>query len=238
MGRIIGITCGWREEEARHMLHDEFVRAVCGVGGIPFLVPTVDPELARKYYERVDALIFSGGADPDPIYYGEEPNSGIGEITPKRDSFEMTLAEIVIKGDKPVLAICRGLQIINIAAGGTLYQDLKGITTQQHRQQAPRWYPTHNVRIAKNSRLYGLLEKDTLRVNSFHHQGVHKIGNGLQVAAMSDDGLIEAVECKDTKRYLYGLQWHPECFWEKDESAYLIFESLLAASKDERGLTR
>ena len=230
MSRIIGITCGWREEEARHLLHDEFIRAVCGVGGIPFLIPAGDPEFAPKYYERVDALIFSGGADPDPLFYGEESNCGIGEITPKRDSFELALAELVLKGDKPVLAICRGLQVINIAAGGTLYQDLKGITTQEHRQQAPRWYPTHRVRINQNSRLYGLLGKESLRVNSFHHQGVHKIGSGLLVAAASDDGLIEAVEASDTEKYLYGIQWHPECFWEKDERAHLIFKSLFAAS--------
>ncbi len=236
MVRVIGITCGWREEETRHMLHDEFIRAVCGIGGIPFLIPTAEPDLAGQYYARVDGLIFSGGADPDPVYYGEEPNSGIGEITPKRDSFELALAELALKGEKPVLAICRGLQVINIAAGGSLYQDLKGITPLQHRQQAPRWYPTHQVRIVQNSRLYTLIKKDTIRVNSFHHQGINKIGSGLQAVASSDDGLIEAVEAADAKKCLFGIQWHPECFWEKDESSYLILTSLLAATGEQKGL--
>lgn len=223
---VIGITCDWGED-LRHKAHDEYVQAVSKAGGIPFLIPTVEPSLSREIYERLDGIIFSGGDDVDPSHFGEEPQVHLGRITPERDAFELALARLALEGPKPVLAICRGLQVVNIAAGGDVYQDLAGITTQLHRQQAPRWYGTHRVRLDRKSRLFSLLQKESFRVNSFHHQGVRRVGAGLKAVGWTEDGLVEAVESREEDKMIIGVQWHPECSWNKDPLAESLFLHLI-----------
>ncbi|MCR4441567.1 MAG: gamma-glutamyl-gamma-aminobutyrate hydrolase family protein [Peptococcaceae bacterium] len=237
---LIGITCGWCESAARHYLHNDYTQAVEAAGGVPVLIPAVDPKAASYYYERLDGMIFSGGDDVDPAFFGEEPQRGLGEITPARDAFELALASLVLKGNKPALGICRGAQVLNIAAGGTVYQDLSAFSSLQHSQQAPRWYSTHLVEIAEGSCLFGLLGKKQIRVNSFHHQGLKAIGAQLRPVGWSRDGLVEALEACDSSRFLLGVQWHPECSWDKDENSRILFRSLverarLRLSAGERG---
>lgn len=236
MACFIGITCGWEENKNWHKLHDEYVSAVKEVGGIPFLLPSVDsPDLAEVYYNRLDGFIFSGGSDVDPHYFGEEPQQGLGEITPKRDFFEMALAKLVLEGNKPALGICRGMQLLNIAAGGDVYQDLKSITGQMHSQQAPRDYPVHTVRVLAESSLFRLAQKESLLVNSFHHQGVRRVGKGLKAAAWSEDGLIEAVESivgdNSYGNRIMGVQWHPECNWFRDRISFSLFRNLVEGTE-------
>lgn len=220
----IGITCSWQEAESRHVLRDDYVKAVSYAGGTPLLIPTLPAEAAGDIYRLCDGLIFSGGDDLDPFFFGEEPQVGLGEINPLRDLFELALAKLALAGTKPVLAICRGLQVVNVAAGGGLYQDLKGFTKAQHNQKAPRWYPAHEVRLDEPSRLFGFLGKKNIRVNSFHHQGINRLGADLTAAGKSRDGLIEALETADPRKWLIGVQWHPECSWEKDADSARIFQ--------------
>jgi putative glutamine amidotransferase len=224
MDCLVGITCGWRESELKHLLHEEYVRAIYEAGGIPVLIPTLEPFLVEKYYNLYDGLIFSGGDDLDPYYFGEEPQRGLGEITPRRDSFELALAKLALEREKPVLGICRGIQLLNIAAEGSVHQDLKGQSDLQHSQKAPRWYPTHHIEVEEESRLYQILGTNTLRVNSFHHQAISIVGNRLRAVAWSRDGLVEAVEIRDTSKFIIGVQWHPECSHSKDEFSLKLFK--------------
>lgn len=224
--RIIGITCGWQEDINKHFVHDEYVRAVQEVGGLPVLLPTQHKDKIREIYSRFDGFIFSGGNDVDPIYFGEEPYEGCGEVTPLRDEFELELAKLVLKGEKPALLICRGIQLVNIAAGGSIYQDLKGVTKLQHNQNAPRWYPTHEVDIIEDSKLFQIVNKTNFRVNTFHHQSIKGVGKGLRVVGKSKDGVIEAIEALDTAQSIIGVQWHPECMHHRDELSLRVFEFL------------
>ncbi|MDX9871323.1 MAG: gamma-glutamyl-gamma-aminobutyrate hydrolase family protein [Clostridia bacterium] len=222
----IGITCGWRESEQRHLLHEEYVRAIAGSGGIPVLLPAAPPELAESYYQIVDGLLFSGGDDIDPGYFGEEPVAALGEITPKRDAFELRLAELAWRGKKPVLGICRGIQLLNVALGGTLHQDIGHLTVLMHNQKAPRTHAVHQVDVAAGSCLGKILGTKTLRVNSYHHQAVNQIAQGLQVTAHSKDGLVEALEAEGEAFFL-GVQWHPECTYLVDAASRKLFAAFV-----------
>lgn len=231
MSSFIGITCGFKEDKDSHYITNFYIRAVSAAGGIPVVLPSSEKMSAFEIYNKFDGFIFSGGADLDPACFGEEPLYGLGEITPSRDRFEMRLAEYVLKGEKPVLAICRGLQVINVAAGGTLYQDIKGVTPQLHFQQAPRWYPTHEVRLQRNTCMFEVIKKETFRVNSFHHQAVKDYGKGLAAVCFSKDGIVEGMERTDRGPWLMGVQWHPECSWDSDEVSFSLFRELIRKSK-------
>lgn len=230
MGSFIGITCGFQEDKNSHIITDYYVRAVYAAGGYPVVLPAVDPELADRIYKNFDGFIFSGGPDLDPVYFGEEPLYGLGEIAPLRDAFELKLAEYALKGEKPLLAICRGIQVINVAAGGTLYQDLKGVTAQLHFQEAPRWYPTHEVKLSREAKMFETIKKETFRVNSFHHQAIKDCGKGLAPVCFSRDGIVEGIEGNDPAMCLTGVQWHPECSWDKDEVSFGLFAELVRKS--------
>jgi len=228
---LIGITCSWRESESKHYLDNDYTGAISEAGGVPVLIPTTDSILAEYYYNTLDGFVFSGGGDVDPIYFGEEPLVRLGEITPRRDSFELALARIALAGNKPVLGICRGLQLINIAAGGSVHQDIGSITCQQHWQKAPSWYAAHEVKIAEGSRLIQSLGDNSLRVNSYHHQAINIVGKNLQAVAWSKDGMIEAIETTDPSRFLIGVQWHPECAYNKDDFSRKLFNTFVQEAR-------
>lgn len=228
MAPLIGVTCSWLEEKMSHNLSDFYVQAVVAAGGIPVLIPSQKPANASGIYDRIAGLLLAGGPDLDPQYFGEEPVNGLGEITPARDSLELELCRLALQGRKPVLAICRGLQVLNVAAGGTLHQDLASITKQMHSQKAPRWYPTHEVEILEGSRLFSAAKGGSYRVNSFHHQAINTLGEGLVAVAWSRDGLIEAVEGTSRESHIVGVQWHPEGTWDKDSLSFSFFHELVS----------
>jgi putative glutamine amidotransferase len=242
MAVTIGISCGWEEKNNWHKLHDEYVCAVQAAGGIPFLLPGLDSvEAITVYYNQLDGFIFSGGSDVDPFYFGEEPLRGLGEITARRDCFELMLARLCLAGDKPVLGICRGLQLLNIAAGGDVYQDIRQVTGLEHNQRAARWYATHSVQVAPESWLYQLTLQESFRVNSFHHQAVRRVGKGLRAVAWSQDGLIEALESEPEEgadgkpARIVAVQWHPECNWSREERSLALFKNLIAGVLTQKG---
>lgn len=234
MRPIIGITAGFNNSEERHFLTDYYVQAVEALGGIPVIIPSTDISLIENVYNLVDGLIFSGGADLDPDFFGESPQKGIKEITPIRDIFELTLAKQALRGKKPVLGICRGIQVLNIAAGGNIYQDLVGVTLQEHDQKAPKWNTYHKVEILEDSLLFNIIGQKTVKVNSFHHQSVKDLGIGFNSSAWSEDGLIEAIENNTSEQVIIGVQWHPECTWNQDRASKNLFEFLINCAKERK----
>lgn len=227
MQPIIGITAGYSNSEEKHFLTDYYIQVIENLGGVPVILPSVEISMVEAIYEQVDGVIFSGGGDIDPGYFGQSPLRGIKEITPNRDRFELYLAKKALNGSKPVLGICRGMQILNIAAGGNLHQDIRGITNQEHDQQAPKWVPYHEVQLAENTMLLEIIGKKKIKVNSFHHQAVKDLGQGFVKAAWSEDNITEAIVNTGKNKLIIGVQWHPECSWDKDKNSRALFEFLI-----------
>lgn len=221
---LIGISANTADIDLtlRRVYCDQIVRA----GGVPMVLPPVDDvEVLINMLEGIDGLVLTGGADYNPLWYGEQPEKELHTINSTRDLPELLLTRLAFNRQIPILGICRGVQTIAIALGGNLVQDLK--TPLKHGQDAPRSEATHSVTITEGSTLYGLYGQETF-VNSFHHQAVKDCGSSLHVVATAPDGVIEAVESTEQKA-LMGVQWHPE--WMGDEGLKL-FEWLTQRSRE------
>ncbi|MHB9093120.1 MAG: gamma-glutamyl-gamma-aminobutyrate hydrolase family protein [Eubacteriales bacterium] len=232
MRPLIGISCSYDQKEGRYFLNEAYVEAVIGAGGIPVILPGAGSvKTVTPYFEAVKGLILAGGGDVDPAYFNEEPHPSLGEITPDRDRFEMILIKAALRRNIPVLGICRGIQILNIACGGTVIQHIPSEIRKplKHSQSAPRWYPTHRVLLDKASRLSQIMTTTTIRVNSFHHQAIRDPAPGFKIVATSRDGVIEAIE-HSKHRFVVGVQWHPECLTEKDRKSRLLFKAFIEAT--------
>lgn len=227
MKPVIGITCKYSYEgsfasqyglglsgQRWNLLAKDYVHALELAGAIPLLIPVHDDiENSLDLLSRLDGVLFSGGSDVDPSSYGEEKSALCGKIVPNRDEQELVMARHVLsESGMPALFICRGVQVLNVAAGGSLCQDLPGVGIYGHLQNEPIDSLCHGVKIESGSPLSHILHVDTLAVNSFHHQAIKSLGRGLSVAAVSDDGdqIIEAVHCPGREGFLLGVQWHPE----------------------------
>ncbi|MBL0389332.1 gamma-glutamyl-gamma-aminobutyrate hydrolase family protein [Tumebacillus sp. ITR2] len=210
-----------------------YTNGLAEAGGIPFIIPYLEKEEdVRDLAHRLDGLLLSGGVDITPTSFGEQPVPGLGEICPERDWIEAILFDEMQKQGKPVFGICRGMQVINVYLGGTLYQDLdsqKDGELVQHDQRAPHWYAAHHVTLTPDTTLHRLFEgRDRIGVNTFHHQAVRDLAPGLVATAVADDGVIEAYERKEGP-YLLAVQWHPELMWHKDRSFLALFRSFVEA---------
>jgi len=227
MKPVIGITGSYQPENNSFLFKDFYVSSIIDAGGLPVLLPaTKDEELIADYLRICHGLVFSGGGDLDPVYWGEFPQPRCGEIDPQRDWFELNLAHQACLFPKAVLGICRGCQILNVAAGGTLWQDIS--SPMSHSQKAPRNHPFHDIFIEKDSRLGNIVGEEHIRVNSFHHQAVKRPGRGLHITALAEDGTVEAIESGEYPFYI-GVQWHPECL--EDENSARLFAALTAAAQ-------
>lgn len=221
---LIGISANTADIDLtlRRVYCDQIVRA----GGVPMVLPPVDDaEVLINMLEGIDGLVLTGGADYNPLWYGEQPEKELHTINSTRDLPELLLTRLAFNRQIPILGICRGVQTMAIALGGNLVQDLK--TPLKHSQDAPRSEATHSVTITEGSTLYTLYGQETF-VNSFHHQAVKDCGSHLHVVATAPDGVIEAVESTEQKA-LMGVQWHPE--WMGDEGLKL-FEWLTQRSRE------
>ncbi len=236
MKPLIGITASLSNSH-HHKVKDTYVQAVIRTGGIPVLLPTGTEEDIESLIEKFDGFIFTGGGDVDPILFGEEPHVDLGDIEPERDLFEIPLAKAVINSNKPFLGICRGMQVLNVALKGSVYQDIyaqQDNTTIQHSQKAPTYYASHFVQVTEGSLMRAIAEKETIKVNSFHHQAVKDVIEPLQVSGVANDGTIEAIE-STTHPFVVGVQWHPEALIEKDDQLSLqLFETFIQKSKESR----
>lgn len=205
-------------------------------GAIPVMLPlTTDKAMLAQIAESYDGFLFSGGQDVSPERYGEEKLDCCGETNKHRDEMEARLFSRVYELDKPILGICRGIQFINASLGGTLYQDLEtqypsGI---EHHQKPPYDVPVHGVEIEEASPLYGILNTKKLMVNSYHHQAIKKISPHLLPMAYAEDQIIEGVYAPD-KKFVWGVQWHPEFSFQKDENSRKILGAFVKACLSEK----
>jgi putative glutamine amidotransferase len=211
MSKIIAISATADSSKVR--LSVNYVRSVEGAGLIPLAVPPLThPERAGEIMDAAGGLLLTGGMDVDPKLYGAPAHPELGEIHPGRDATELALFNAARERRIPVLGICRGIQLINVACGGTLYQDLPSErpSSVQHNQPNDRSARTHNVTIAADSLLAGATGITEMAVNSYHHQAVARLGSGLRVTATAADGVIEGVESTDPDWWILSVQWHPE----------------------------
>ncbi|MCG0278756.1 MAG: gamma-glutamyl-gamma-aminobutyrate hydrolase family protein [Thermanaeromonas sp.] len=209
MPAVIGLTCDGDLDGRRIYLNAAYVNAILQAGGIPLLLPSGSKKMAEEYLRIIDGLLLTGGGDVDPRLYGEEPKGGLGRILKERDEFELYITQRALVLGKPILAICRGMQVLNVAAGGTLYQDIaRELGSSLHNPGGPRNAVHHRVEI-RSGTLLGQWLEGQVGVNSMHHQAVRSLGQGLRVSATSEDGVIEAIEGTG-EVFVVGVQWHPE----------------------------
>lgn len=225
---VIGITTDYDMQENRYYLREEYEKAVVECGGIPvgIFAPAGRPvqwsggaeQLLEDYtvdntlWEVLDGILFSGGEDIDPMFYREKTRQENGEINPIRDRYELNLAREAMARDIPCLGICRGIQVMAVACGGGIWQDLAMLDglRVQHKGKAPNWYPIHSVRVEEGSRLAEILGESQIRVNSSHHQAVRESREDrYRVSGRAEDLAVEAIEMCDL-RFWIGVQWHPE----------------------------
>ena len=226
---VIGLTGNFQDGNC--MLAEGYYQSILKAGGTPFIIPCYDDADALiNTLEKLDGILLTGGADINPLFLGEEPVKELHGINPRRDRQEFLLTRLAADRQIPILGICRGIQTMNAAFGGPLYQDIHSQmegTRIKHSQELDRSYASHTVTIEKDTLLHNLFKADTIAVNSFHHQAVKEAAPGFRVCARATDGVIEAMESTEYKSML-GVQWHPECFILKgDECMMPIFHWLI-----------
>lgn len=245
MTPVIGVTATLKEDvdQVAERPLGHFVRAdldyVAGVaeaGGAPIVLPPLgEREMAEAVIGGLDGLLLSGGSDLDPGYYGEGPVPELGPTIPERDAFEVALLEAALVRGIPVFGICRGLQVLNVVLGGTLYQDLPsqfGGEVLKHRQTTPKWQVTHEVEVRGESYLAELAGRGAVKVNSYHHQGIKDLADGLVVSARSSDGVVEAIEGTNlSERWILGVQWHAEAMRGASRQQRALFEAHVSAAE-------
>jgi putative glutamine amidotransferase len=238
MGRrpVIGITTYltparfgvWEEDAA--LVPAAYVRAVEAAGGRALLVPP-SADGIEETLDRLDGLLFSGGSDLDPELYGQEAHPETNDIVPERDRAELVLLRAALERDLPVLAVCRGSQVLNVALGGDLVQHLPEVVGDEKHKHTPGSFADHEVDVVAGSRIQRILG-DRAPVKSHHHQGYGRLGQGLLEAARAEDGTVEAVE-DPSRRFMVGVLWHPEAGED-----FALFEELVqeaARYREEQG---
>lgn len=213
----------------RQYINAAYISAVEDAGAVPFIIPVSnDLEKTKKLIDLCDGLLFPGGEDIDPGYYGENPHKNLGEIRPEVDKFLFHSLLYALEQRKPALGICKGMQMMVVATGGSLYQDIYSQREEEtflHCQSGRRTYGVHQVQIDKDSRLFQILETEQIATNSMHHQSVRTLGKGLRLSAHTEDGIVEAVESLDGR--LIGVQWHPEEMVPESGAMKRLFKNLV-----------
>ncbi len=233
MKPVIGVTPLYDEQKNSIWMLPGYMEGIAQAGGVPIILPlgAEDADIERLF-RFIDGLLLTGGQDVDPSLYGENRNETSDEVCAMRDTLEKKLFQKAMSIDLPVFGICRGLQFINVAMGGTLYQDLPtqfiSPNAENHRQTESRDTFTHKVTLVQSSPLYAMLETEKLPVNSFHHQGIRTLAPGLLPSAIAEDGLVEAIYAPH-KTFVQAVQWHPECCFETDEPSRKLFRAFVTA---------
>lgn len=226
------------ERPACWIMGTRYVEAIRAHGGVPWLIPLMphDPETMREIFERLDGVFLTGGVDVDPSRYGESKHPLCGTTDADRDAIELMLLDYAMGRGLPVLAVCRGIQILNVARGGTLYQDVSAqVPAALKHDHFPtpanpsRTYLAHDITVATGSRLGEILGDAIVPVNSMHHQAIKDLAAGLRPTAFAPDGIIEGVEGTG-EQYLIAVQWHPEELTETQPGMKRLFESFLEAA--------
>ncbi len=228
----IGIViCGI--ENQKQYVSDSYVQAIRHANGIPILLPLVKSKTAiEEYVTLCDGFLFCGGGDVTPLLFGQEPEHGIGKTDISLDLFQIRMMKKILESDKPILCICRGMQILNIACGGSIYQDLRNLDFEpiNHMQTSiSRKDISHKVYFSENSKLAEMLGSFAY-TNSFHHQAINRLGKDLIASGHTGDDIIEAIEMP-SHTFVIGVQWHPECMLESSSNMKLLFHALIHHSK-------
>jgi putative glutamine amidotransferase len=214
-----------------HVAPDDYVEAVWEAGGLPLVLPVIPEEASASLVELVDGLLLTGGGDVDPALYGQDRTEPLMDVDPRRDVIESALVHKSIDRHRPLLAVCRGVQMLNVALGGSLIPDLPSAGWASHDQNAPSADPHHVVSIDPDSRIGRALGRTTVAVNSFHHQAVKTEAPSLKVVARAPDGLVEAVEFVDSSRWVVGVQWHPEMMVPNHPAQSDLFRALVEQAR-------
>jgi putative glutamine amidotransferase len=240
---VIGIPTQTLEEIPGELprcwvMSQQYVQVLVAAGALPWIIPLIpdDETTLRGIYDRVDGVFLPGGVDLHPSAYNEGPHALCGRTDPARDEIELKLTRWALKDSKPLLAVCRGIQVVNVAAGGTIHQDLAsqlpGAIKHDYFPRAGQYSRdllVHDVELAQGSRLVSLLEASRVRVNSMHHQGIKQLAPGLRATAYAPDGLIEGLESANGQ-FLVGVQWHPEALTDRDPRMSRIFTAFIQAA--------
>lgn len=223
--RIIGIVvCGI--DQNRQFVTDAYISSIKHAGGLPILIPFVRSLSAiEQYVNLCDGFLFCGGGDISPLLFGQPPLTDIGSIDLKFDLFQIKFIRNVLKTRKPVLAICRGMQVLNVALGGTIFQDISN-----HMQlNTSRSDPSHTTTIKRGTHLHKIIGSTHISTNSYHHQAIDRLGKGLIATAYASDHIIEAIELR-RHPFVIGVQWHPECMTPNSKAMQNLFFSFLRLS--------
>jgi len=232
---IVGIPSRFNWETSYFELRETYSEAIYAAGGTPLILPLIpEPDYIETIIEKLDAICLSGAVnDVDPMRYGHEPKPGLGPVVPRRDETDMMLLAAAEARRMPVLAICFGIQSLNVYRGGTLVQDIpsevKGAL--KHMQGDVFWRRSHSINITSDSLLARIAGTTQIGVNSHHHQAIDEVGRGLDPIAWAADGIIEAVVGTDPEQFVLGLQWHPEVNWKMDEFSQSIFTHFISVAR-------
>ena len=231
---LIALTPYHNTEKDEIYMRPAYLKAIQAAGGTPLVLPLdLKEEELQRLVDSLDAFLFTGGPDVHPFYFGEETRLHCGNVSIRRDSMELALLEMAMAAEKPILGICRGIQLLNIGLGGDIYQDIPSQFPEDspicHVQ--PFYYdtPAHTVTVASGSLLAQITQKKAIKVNSMHHQAIRNVAPGLVATGFAPHGLVECVEKPDYPDFFLGVQWHPEYLWEQDEAARRIFTEFVAA---------
>ncbi len=216
------------------MCSTDYLNAIYKAKGIPIILsPIANHKYIKKVLDMCDGILFSGGSDLNPLYYGETPSES-GTIVPQRDKFEMMLLKQAVKKDIPVLGICRGLQLINVFYNGSLHQDINLANPKQEKHDIinlPKWHKIHKVKIKKDSHLARAYQVSSINTNSLHHQSINELGDNLKITAQTADKTIEGIEVKD-KSFTTAVQWHPEMMFSHFKIHLRLFEYFVDKSHE------
>mgnify|MGYP004514103553 CR=1 FL=1 len=229
---LIGVSGSMDKDETQYFIMRSYMQALTGAGGVPVLLcPDMNSEQLESCVNRLDGLLLAGGNDLAPSLFHQAPLPALGEVNPLRDQLELRLIAATVERRLPVLGICRGIQVMNVAMGGSLWQDLPSQNPSAfgHRQNCLGQYPSHQVEVVDGSLLRQIVGQDRLAVNSFHHQAVKEAAAELSVCAYAPDGVIEAVEHPSLPFFL-GVQWHPERTVHTDDVSRAIFSAFVQAA--------
>ena len=235
-GPLIGVTTSITVDSVpeRASVNSAYVRAVQEAGGVPLLLPPqLDASSRLALWRLLDAIVLTGGGDVDPARFGQARHPTVSDVSPARDALEVDLTHWALARRLPILAICRGVQALNVALGGTLHQDIATDYPNAlvHSQREPRHQPTHRVKIEDGTRLAQVLGACEVEVNSFHHQALANVGEGLRAVAWTADGIIEGVEIDRSPGLVLGVQWHPEELVTHDAAAAGLFRAIVQESR-------
>lgn len=231
MKAIIGLIPLYDDEKESYWMLPGYMKVIEAAGALPIMLPlTDDQQELTRCLEICDGILLTGGHDVEPSLYHAERSDKCGKICSLRDRMEAFIFQKMLEADKPVLGICRGIQLMNVLLGGTLYQDLptEHPSDTNHHMESPYDRPIHNIEVLEDTILADLIGSGTHHVNSYHHQAIKEIAANVNIMAVAEDGIVEAISLPG-KKYMMGIQWHPEFSYERDPECMKIVQAFVDA---------